>query len=170
MQEVNVNFTYDGADYNVSFTPRESYYIHPLKIGDKEFSIRVSFTNNYITVYKTNDDPFAVDEQIYNQKLKKNKVLASKFLEWYISNEHDLQMLGLQVIKSLFDIGTSKISVVEMFKNCGYIPFDICEYRNEGREECNEWGEYDTSDILFEDDLTKTELTDHQKMYYYADI
>jgi hypothetical protein len=161
MQEVNINFTYDGADYNVSFTPRESYYIHPLKIGDKEFSIRVSFTNNYITVYKTNDDPFAVDEKIYFEKLRVNKIKASKFLRWYITEETSLYD---NVIYMLFKNGKASLSVVDLFNDCRFIPSSICEDRDDNREE------YDPLELIFEDDLTKIELTDHQKMYYYADI
>jgi hypothetical protein len=165
MQEVNVNFTYDGADYNVSFTPRESYYIHQFKFGENEFSVRVSFTNNYISVYKTNDDPFAVDEQVYVQKLKKNKVLASKFLEWYTSDSA-LVMMDVydNIISTLFKSGKASLSVVDLFNDCAYIPSNICEYKD------NECDEYNTSDLLFEDDLTKIELTDHQKMYYYANL
>jgi hypothetical protein len=163
MKEVNVNFTYDGADYNVSFTPRESYYIHPLKIGDKEFSIRVSFTNNYISVYKVDNDPFSTDDnQIHVQKIKSNKIKASKFLEWYTSETEDVIMdLYDNVITMLFKSGKASLSVVDLFNNCGYIPSTICEYKD------NKVDHYSSSDLLFEDDLTKIELTDHQKMYYY---
>lgn len=165
MQEVNINFTYDGADYNVSFTPRESYYIHPLKIGDKEFSIRVSFTNNYITVYKTNDDPFAVDEKIYFEKIRKNKIKASKFLDWYTSDSAEVMMdMYDNIVSMLFKTGQSSLSVVDLFNACGFIPSYICEEKDDNRDD------YYPSDLIFEDDLTKIELTDRQKMYYYADI
>jgi hypothetical protein len=165
MQEVNVNFTYDGADYNVSFTPRESYYIHQLKIGDKEFSIRVSFTNNYISVYKTNDDPFAVDEKIYFEKMRVNKIKASKFLDWYTSDSAEVMMdMYDNIVSMLFKTGKASLSVVDLFNDCRYIPSSICEDRDDNREE------YDPLELIFEDDLTKIELTDRQKMYYYADI
>jgi hypothetical protein len=161
MQEVNVNFTYDGADYNVSFTPRESYYIHPLKIGDKEFSIRVSFTNNYISVYKTNDDPFAVDEKIYFEKLRINKIRASKFLEWYISQDNNREYISDRSIDMMFGGGKSCLNVVDLFNECKKIPKDICDSIDQV------FTHYMPSELIFEDDLTKAEMSDRQKMYYY---
>lgn len=162
MRELNVNFTHDGADYNVCFTPRENYYIHQFKFGDKEFSVRVSFTNNYISVYKVDIDPFGVeDNQVHVQRIKKNKVKASKFLAWHLSDSNDYELLGLIVGRELFNSGKATLSVVDIFNSRKYIPSDICEQKEE------EITTYHPSDILFEDDLTKMDLTDEQKMYYY---
>lgn len=161
---INVNFTYEGDNYNVSLVPREDYHFETVRFGDKEFTIRVSFTNNYITVYKIDEDedPFSTaDNQIHVQKLKANKVRASKFLSWYLLTDEDRYSLGVRLADILFDKGTAKISVVDLFNDCGHIPTDICEYKD------NDRSVYLPSELLFEDDITKPNLTDEQKRYYY---
>lgn len=159
---LNVNFTYDGTNYNVTLVPRENYYIHPVKFGDKEFSVRVSFTNNYIAVYRVEDDPFSTeDNQVYVQKIKANKVRASKFLSWYLSDADDYCNLGSKISDMLFNKGTASISVVDLFNDCGYIPADICDQKIDGVDD------YLPSDLLFYDDISKPNLSDDQKMYYY---
>lgn len=161
---ININFTYEGANYNVSLCPREDYHFETVRFGDKEFTIRVSFTNNYVTVYKIDEDedPFSTaDNQVHVQKLKENKVKASKFLQWYMSNEHDYILLGQSVFEKLFDSGSATIRVVDIFNECPLIPSIICEQGDMyGRD-------YKPSELLFEDDLSKHNLTDEQKRYYY---
>ena len=161
---INVNFTYEGDNYNVSLCPREDYHFETVRFGDKEFTIRVSFTNNYVTVYKIDEDedPFSTaDNQIHVQKLKANKVKASKFLEWYFSESDDYIAFGMKSAMALFENGKISVSVVDLFNDCGYIPSDICEQKDE------QYKEYIPSDLLFEDDLSKPNLTDDQKRYYY---
>jgi hypothetical protein len=161
---INVNFTHEGANYNVSLCPREDYHFETVTFGDKEFNIRVSFTNNYVTVYKVDEDesPFSTaDNQVHAQKLKANKVRASKFLEWYMSTGNDYKLLGASIADKLFTDGKASISVVDLFNECGNIPSDICEQV----DHVNNW--YQPIDLLFEDDITKTNLTENQKRYYY---
>ena len=161
---INVNFTYEGDNYNVSLCPREDYHFETVTFGDKQFTIRVSFTNNYVTVYRIDEDesPFSTaDNQVHAQKLKANKVKASKFLSWYLRVEEGCYNLGLKLAEILFNKGTAKISVVDLFNECGHIPTDICEQIDYARKG------YAPIELLFEDDLTKTNLTDDQKRYYY---
>lgn len=159
---LNVNFTHEGTNYNVTLVPRENYYIHPVKFGDKEFSVRVSFTNNYIAVYRVEEDPFSTeDNQVYVQKIKENKVRASEFLKWYLSDSDDYLTLGASVSYKLFESGSATIKVVDLFNECAYIPSRICDQKTEGDKE------YKPCDLLFYDDLSKPNLSDNQKMYYY---
>jgi hypothetical protein len=161
---VNVNFTHEGANYNVSLCPREDYHFETVRFGDKEFTIRVSFTNNYVTVYRVDEDesPFSTaDNQVHSQKLKANKVKASKFLEWYLLYS-DLSINLVDIVSNmLFNNGKATISVVDLFNECGHIPLYICEQV----DHVNNF--YLPSELLFEDDLTKFNLTDDQKRYYY---
>jgi hypothetical protein len=161
---VNVNFTHEGANYNVSLCPREDYHFETVIFGDKQFTIRVSFTNNYVTVYKVDEDesPFSTaDNQVHSQKLKANKVKASKFLNWYFSDLDDYSTFGMKSVLSLSEHGSVSLSIVDIFNDCGYIPTSICEYKDSDKDE------YLPSELLFEDDVTKTNLTEDQKRYYY---
>lgn len=161
---VNINFTYEGDNYNVSLCPREDYHFETVTFGDKEFSIRVSFTNNYVTVYRVDEDesPFSTaDNQVHAQKLKANKVRASKFLNWYFSESDDYVTFGMKSVLSLFEHGNISLSIVDIFNDCGYIPSDICEQKDDKVKQ------YLPIDLLFEDDITKTNLTENQKRYYY---
>jgi hypothetical protein len=161
---VNVNFTHEGANYNVSLCPREDYHFETVSFGDKQFTIRVSFTNNYVTVYRVDEDesPFSTaDNQVHSQKLKANKVKASKFLNWYFSELDDYSTFGMKSVLSLSEHGILSLSIVDIFNDCGYIPTSICEYKDSDKYE------YLPSELLFEDDVTKTNLTEDQKRYYY---
>ena len=161
---INVNFTHEGANYNVSLCPREDYHFETVRFGDKEFTIRVSFTNNYVTVYRVDEDesPFSTaDNQVHSQKLKANKVKASKFLDWYFSESDDYIAFGMKSAMELFENGKTSVSVVDIFNDCGYIPSYICEQKDDKVKE------YLPIDLLFEDDITKTNLTENQKRYYY---
>ena len=161
---VNVNFTHEGANYNVSLCPREDYHFETVTFGDKQFTIRVSFTNNYVTVYRVDEDesPFSTaDNQVHSQKLKANKVKASKFLNWYFSDSDDFVIFGMKSVDCLFENGNISLSIVDIFNDCGYIPSYICEQKDDKVKE------YLPIDLLFEDDITKTNLTENQKRYYY---
>ena len=115
-------------------------------------------------MYRVDEDesPFSTaDNQVHSQKLKANKVKASKFLEWYMSTGNDYKLLGASIADKLFTDGKASISVVDLFNECGYIPSDICEQKDDKVKQ------YLPIDLLFEDDITKTNLTDDQKRYYY---
>ena len=158
----NINFTYEGAEYSITFTPRGEYSINNIEMNDKEISVQVSFSRNYVRVYKVLDDVFSTEENlIHEEKLALNKVKASKFLEWYIRDAEDFSMLGVKVYDLLRDSGKASLSVVDLFNQCRDIPADICEI--EDKEAIG----YRTEDLIYIDDLKPIELTNHQKQYYY---
>jgi hypothetical protein len=64
----------------------------------------------------------------------KNKLLASKFIEWYYSDHEDVKILGTSMMHLLLRTGQCSISFQEVFDECGYIPKYICE-DNDGIDE-----------------------------------
>lgn len=153
----NINFSYDGVEYIVTLTTKEDSFQH-----FSDFSIEISKTKNFIRVRRITDDVFSTATNIvHEEKLALNKVKASEFLDWYIRDAEDYSMLGCKVFDMLRDSGKATLSVVDLFKQSPFIPSDICEYKED------EIMHYRTEDVIFDDDLTPVELTDHQKMYYY---
>jgi len=153
----NVNFSYDGAEYSINLTTKEDSFHYC-----NSFAIEVSKTHNFVRVRKETEDVFSkVDNLVHEEKLALNKVRASEFLEWYIRDAEDYSMLGCKVYDQLRDSGKAYLSVVELFNQSPFIPADICEI--EDKEAIS----YRTEDVIFIDDLTPVELTDHQKQYYY---
>ena len=59
--------------------------------------------------------------------MKKNKVLASRFIEWYYNDYEDVKILGNSMVQLLLSIGQCNLSVQQVFDGCGYIPKYICE-------------------------------------------
>lgn len=153
----NVSFSYDGAEYCIKLTTKEDSFHYCNK-----FAVEVSATNNYIRVRKENDDAFSTANNIiHEEKLALNKVRASEFLDWYIRDAEDYSMLGCKIFDLLRASGKASLSVVDLFNQSPFIPSDICEI--EDKEAIS----YRKEDVLFIDDLTPVELTDHQKQYYY---
>ncbi len=153
----NINFSYDGIEYTITLTTKEDSFQH-----FSDFSIEISATHNFVRVRKITDDVFSKESNlVHEEKLALNKVRASEFLDWYIRDAEDYSMLGCKVFDLLRDSGKASLSVVDLFKQSPFIPSDICECAE------NEMIHYRTDDVLFIDDLTPVELTDHQKMYYY---
>lgn len=153
----NVNFSYEGAEYSINLTTREDSFHYC-----NSFAIEVSATNNYVRVRKETNDVFSTATNIvHEEKLALNKVRASEFLEWYLRYSEDFSMLGMKAYDLLRDSGKATFSVVDLFNECTYIPSEICEIKDD------KIISYRTEDVLFIDDLTPVELTDHQKQYYY---
>jgi hypothetical protein len=153
----NVNFSYDGAEYSINLISKENSFQYC-----NNFAVEVSATNNYVRVRKETDDVFSKESNlVHEEKLALNKVRASEFLEWYIRDAEDFSMLGCKVYDLLRDSGKANLRVVDLFNQSPYIPADICEI--EDKEAIS----YRTEDVIFIDDLTPVELTDHQKQYYY---
>jgi hypothetical protein len=155
----NINFTYEGAEYSINITPRGEYSINNIEMNDREISIQVSLSRNYVRVYKVLDDVFSTEENlIHEEKLALNKVKASRFLEWYVKEAEDYGLLGYKVYDILRDSGQITLRVEDLFNQSAFIPEKICEQRDDQAIG------YRPNEILFEDDIT---LTDNQKMYYY---
>jgi len=153
----NVNFSYDGAEYSINLISKENSFQYC-----NNFAVEVSATDNYIRVRKQTDDVFSKESNlVHEEQLALNKVKASEFLDWYIRDEEDFSMLGCKVYDLLRDSGKANLRVVDLFNQCREIPADICEIEDK------EMISYQTEDVIFIDDLTPVELTDHQKQYYY---
>lgn len=82
--------------------------------------------------------------------MKKNKVLASNFIEWYFDNDI-ISDLGNTVATSLFETGEFNIDAQEVFDQSGYIPLGICENDDTSCED----EEYDPSEVEFINDYIK---------------
>jgi hypothetical protein len=82
--------------------------------------------------------------------MKKNKVLASKFIKWYFDNDI-ISDLGNTVATSLFETGEFNIDAQEVFDQSGYIPLGICENDDTSCED----EEYDPSEVEFINDYIK---------------
>ncbi len=153
----NISFTYDGVDYSIHLTTKEDSFQY---CGN--FAVEISTTHNFVRVRKETDDVFSTATNIvHEEKLAINKVRASEFLDWYIRDAEDYSMLGCKVFDLIRACGKATLSVVDLFDECPYIPSDICEMEDK------EVISYRTEDVLFINDLTPVELTDHQKQYYY---
>ena len=76
--------------------------------------------------------------------MKKNKVLASKFIEWYYNNHEDVEMLGTSMMHLLKRTGQCSLSFQEVFDGCNYVPKYICE-DNDGIDQYTT--DYDTDEV-----------------------
>ena len=153
----NINFTYDGAEYSINLISKENSFQY-----SNNFAVEINSTDNFVRVRKENDDVFSkVDNLVHEEKLALNKVRASNFIIWYIRDEEDFSMLGIKVYDLLRTGGKASLSVVDLFNQSPFIPADICEIEDK------EMICYRTEDVIFIDDLSSVELTDHQKQYYY---
>lgn len=156
----NINFTYDGAEYSINLISKENSFQY-----SNNFAVEINSTDNYVRVRKQTDDVFSkVDNLVHEEKLALNKVRASEFLEWYIRDAEDYSMLGCKVYDLLRDSGKANLRVVDLFNQCREIPADICEIEDK------EMISYRTEDVIFIDDLTPVELTDHQITNNYEKV
>jgi len=153
----NINFTYEGAEYSINLISKENSFQYC-----NNFAVEINSTDNYVRVRKQTDDVFSKESNlVHEEKLALNKVKASKFLDWYIRDSNDYSMLGCKAYDLLKSGGKMTLTVVELFNECPFIPAYICEIEDK------EMISYRTEDVIFIDDLTPVELTDHQKQYYY---
>jgi hypothetical protein len=60
--------------------------------------------------------------------MKKNQVTKVSFLNWYFTDNKDVAYIGKRVWDALHNSGTITMSVESLFKDCGYIPYWICEH------------------------------------------
>jgi len=153
----NINFTYEGAEYSINLISKENSFQYC-----NNFAVEINSTDNYVRVRKQTDDVFSKESNlVHEEKLALNKVKASKFLDWYIRDSNDYSMLGCKAYDLLKSGGKMTLTVVELFNECPFIPAYICEIEDK------EMISYRTEDVIFIDDLTPVELTEHQKQYYY---
>jgi hypothetical protein len=74
----------------------------------------------------------------------KNKVTLTKFINWYFFDSDDVKNLGKRAIENLLTDGFFRISAMDLFEECGYIPQHICEVDGDG--------EYHPSEVEFIND------------------
>lgn len=58
---------------------------------------------------------------------KKNKVTASKFIDWYFSDKDGTLSIGGFLIEVLKEKGRFSMTAKDVFDLCGYVPAWICE-------------------------------------------
>ena len=77
-------------------------------------------------------------------------VKASRFLEWFYSDDIDLISLGNDIVNMFKSQGHVNLIVRELYDSCGYIPSHIVNgYVGDFETE------FDPSDVEFIDDVTK---------------
>lgn len=72
----------------------------------------------------------------------KNKVTSTAFIDWYFSDNSDIDIIGQRIINDLMTDGKVTLTARQLFDECGYIPQYICENPN-GDDE------YEPSEIEF---------------------
>jgi hypothetical protein len=76
----------------------------------------------------------------------RNKVLASRFIDWRLGTSDDIEEIGMKVMMALTNHGAFFITAELLFMECGYIPQHIC-VDDKGDSE------YTTDEVEFIDDL-----------------
>lgn len=91
--------------------------------------------------------------------MKKNKLLASRFLSWYFSDIDIMYDIGKDVLSGLYDKGEATITLQALLDSCGYIPSFICVDNVE--EDCD----YDTNEVELVNDAKVIDLPDYKSKY-----
>jgi hypothetical protein len=58
--------------------------------------------------------------------MKANKVLASRFIDWYYSDSSEIRELGYATLNEFKTSGKINMSIEDIYDQCGYIPRWIC--------------------------------------------
>lgn len=64
--------------------------------------------------------------------MSKVKLKESAFLDWYFSDQEDIDTFGRNMISELRTVGFVKETVQSLLDRCGYIPGFICEIEHDG--------------------------------------
>ena len=81
---------------------------------------------------------------------KKGKVLASKFIDWYYSDEFDTIVAGKDLIFNIKTSGYFNLTIKEIYDACGpVIPDYICHDLIDPKDE------FEPEELEFIDDITK---------------
>jgi hypothetical protein len=83
--------------------------------------------------------------------VKVNKVKASKFLLWYFDDKDELSYYGAKLVMALKERGEFRVTAMDVFKECGFIPKSICETYDEHSDDV--YAEYDPSEVEFVNDV-----------------
>jgi len=58
--------------------------------------------------------------------MKSNKILASRFIDWYYSDSSEIKELGYATLNEFKTSGKINKSIRDIYDQCGYIPRWIC--------------------------------------------
>lgn len=90
---------------------------------------------------------------------KKGKVLASDFIDWFISDDLDVMVIGRKVCNDLKQTGVCQITVKTLFDEAaGYIPSYLVK---DGFSK----DDYQSEDLEFIDDITVPVNVDYKFTY-----
>lgn len=81
--------------------------------------------------------------------MKANKVLASRFIDWYYSDSSEIKELGYATLNEFKTSGKINMSIEDIYDQCGYIPRWICLDSGDGNND----EEYDTIDVELINDI-----------------
>jgi hypothetical protein len=90
--------------------------------------------------------------------MKKGKVTASKFLEWFYSDSEDYLHAGESLVFNMKTNGYYKSTVKEIFDSSGYIPAHICTDLSEEIDDDDH--EFESEELEFIDDITGKPIPD----------
>lgn len=100
------------------------------------------------------------DDALIDEKV--GTILASTFIEWYLSDDSDVKDLGRDVRTALQASGYFNITIKDLYDKCGYIPQRLCDGL---MYEVDEEQEFDPSELIFIDDIT--EVNECHKCHYH---
>jgi hypothetical protein len=89
---------------------------------------------------------------------KKGKVLASDFIDWFISDEEDLIYWGNRMLEDLKIKGSFSCTIRTLFNDAGYIPSHLVK-DGFSEEDCQ------SEDLEFIDDITPLVNVDYKFTY-----
>lgn len=146
----HIQFNCSGKEYNFAL-PINTNSVQRTEVitNDKLFIVSVEMTKNIINVYEVSEEFFEANTLVHTQPIKKAVVRATAFVDWYLSDMDTFYDLMQDAKMYLGRKGKISLTAFDLFKNCGYIPEDICVNI---MEDANASDEYDSEEILFLDD------------------
>jgi len=152
----HIQFNHSSKEYNFAL-PINTNAVQRTEVitNDKMFIVVVEMTKNVINVYEVTEEIFESHSLVHTQPIKKAVVRATAFIDWYLNDMDTFYDLMQDAKMYLRRNGKISLTAFDLFKNCGYIPKDICVNI---MEDANADDEYDIEEILlfddYQDDLT----------------
>lgn len=142
MTQVTITFSVDET--KIDFEHMDRAVLDALFLPDPVTQAEFDLVDKLIYLTsKAVQSPTKTAQEMNN--IKKNKVTASKFLNWYFSSSDDVKSLGERAIKMMLDEGFVNISARQLFDETSYIPSFICEGEEMDKE-------YDPTEVEFIND------------------
>ena len=146
----HIQFNHSGKEYNFAL-PINTNAVQRTEVItiDKLFVVCVEMSKNIINVYEVSEEFFEANTLVHTQPIKKAVVRATTFIDWYLNDMDTFYDLMQDSKMYLRRNGKISLTAFDLFKNCGYIPKDICVNI---MQDANADEEYDSEEILFMDD------------------